>query len=414
MLDPAHLDEYSDIPDAHQPPSESRPDHRSTGPRTPQGKARSCQNSVTHGCRSNILILHGEKQEDFDDLYDRWKEAYQPDTSAALELLEQLVLEKWFLLRTERRYSEVEEQLSYFPFTKWNDGQHKIYQLALRYKTAAARSASKAQRDLEDFLKNRRAEDKFRQQLNEQARATYFEAQEGIQHREQHLQDSIKEAESRGLDVSSHKAELAEVKKQNRATLARMREGVTGLETVKSRAQLLFQGQNSPKKLRKINILDQWVEITIQDGATLTSLTPSNQKLIEKGQTMDPPPELVYRRLNFLHGVPGEYDWTDPDPLLRKYGGFGTQRMSIDTWLDVIVAEKLRTDGHIGPCGSPLTRPKERGGCDCPHCTRIRERLEEGASSDPEDDPDDHPDTQSEEHPEQPDPEPESDTEPRA
>jgi len=62
----------------------------------------------------------------------------------------------------------------------------------------------------------------------------------------------------------------------------------------------------------------------------------------------DPPPELVYRRLNFPNGIPDEYDWTCPDPLVKQYGGGGVQRMSVDTWLDTIDRESLRTDGHIG------------------------------------------------------------------
>lgn len=379
MLDPAHLDPDSEeeSPLAHSEFS------RRGGPRTEEGKSRSSQNSVTHGCRSNIVILPGEKQEDLDNLYDRWQEAYQPDTDAALELLEQFVLAKWFLERNERRYSEVEQELSFFSFPSWNDAQHKIYQLALRYKTAAERSASKAQRDLEDYLKNRRTEEKYRHQLNDEARSSYLEMQQGVQHAEQALEESLKVAEARGLDVSIHKTELATVKKQNRATLARLRENISALDATKTRAQILFQGQTSPKKLRQIQVLDQWVEVTVQDGLTVTQLTPSNRKLIERGQTMDPPPELIYRRLNFPHGVPGEYEWTTQDPLMRQYGGLGIQRMSVDTWLDLIDAEMLRTGGHIGPCGDPLPRPKERGGCDCPACAAIRLRLQARSSPQP-------------------------------
>ncbi len=375
MVDSTNEEDLPPIIASPAEPPSGKPG-RCTGPRSPEGKLRSSQNPTKHGSRSHILILHGEKQEDLDDLYDRWKEAYQPDTDAALELVEQLVLEKWFLLRNERRYSEVEEQLSYFPFTKWNPEQHKIYQLALRYKTAAARSASKAQRDLEDYLKNRRTEDKYQQQLNEDARASYWQMQKEMQKREQALDEALNEAEARGIDVSGQKTEIAAAKKQNRAKLTRMGEAAAAFEGNKTRAQMLFQGQNSPKKLRRIPVLEQWVEITVRDGITSTSLTPSNEKLIERGQTMYPPPELVYRRLHFPHGIPAEYDWISPDPQFRKYGGGGIQRMSVDSWLDLIDEEKLAPAGHIGPCPNSLPRPKEHGGCDCPFCTRCRDRLE--------------------------------------
>ncbi len=158
---------------------------------------------------------------------------------------------------------------------------------------------------------------------------------------------------------------------------------MAALDAHKTRAELLFQGQNSPKKLRKIPFLDQWVEIKVKDGVTVTELTPSNEKLIQRGQTMFPPPEMVYRRLNFPNGIPEEYDWTTDEPLMKQYGGFGTQRMTVDTWLDVIDAEKLRTDGHVGPCGDPQPRPQQHGGCDCPACQRNYERLAARANPKP-------------------------------
>ena len=50
----------------------------------------------------------------------------------------------------------------------------------------------------------------------------------------------------------------------------------------------------------------------------------------------------------------------------------------MDTWLEVIEREKLRTDGHIGPTGvGNLPRPKEQGPCRCPMCEAKRAILEE-------------------------------------
>ena len=90
---------------------------------------------------------------------------------------------------------------------------------------------------------------------------------------------------------------------------------------------------------------------------------------------MDPPPELVYRRLNFPNAIPDEYDWTTNDARLKQYGGIGIQRMSVDSWLNLIDQETLRQDGHIGPTPDPLPRPIERGGCDCPACEQNRQLL---------------------------------------
>lgn len=142
-------------------------------------------------------------------------------------------------------------------------------------------------------------------------------------------------------------------------------------------SKIVFQGQNHPKKMRKLVVLEQWVEIQVENGKTVTRLYPSNEKLIEQGQSMLPPPELVYRRLNFVHGVPEEYLWAmPPDEQTRRYGGGGIQRMTTDRWLEVIEWEQASGTGHIGPCRGNLPRPNERGGCDCPTCSYNRKILE--------------------------------------
>ncbi|MGH9584412.1 MAG: hypothetical protein ACRD4O_15920, partial [Bryobacteraceae bacterium] len=134
----------------------------------------------------------------------------------------------------------------------------------------------------------------------------------------------------------------------------------------------LFRGQNAKKNQRKIPILDQWAEITIDEhGNTVTTLVPSNEDLIKEGQAMDPPPELIYRRLNFVNGVPPQYHWATSSPERRERGGMATQRMTVETWIETIAREKAAGTGHIGPCGKNLPRPHERGGCDCPACAKL-------------------------------------------
>jgi hypothetical protein len=121
---------------------------------------------------------------------------------------------------------------------------------------------------------------------------------------------------------------------------------------------------------RKV-LLEQWVEVRIRDGRTVTELYPGNAQLLEKAGKMDPPPELVYRRLNFPEGVPEEYLWSLPPDSedLREYGGLAIQRMTFETWNDIRLAEESRVDGHIGPTGKGnLPRPKEHGPCKCRVC----------------------------------------------
>ena len=127
---------------------------------------------------------------------------------------------------------------------------------------------------------------------------------------------------------------------------------------------------------RKIVTLEQWVEVRVRDGKTVTTLYPANEVLRERAQKMDPPPDMVYRRLNFPDGVPVEYYWTTDDAGRRRNGGHGIQRMSVEMWLETVAQEEQMGNGHVGPCSQPLPRPKSRGGCECEVCVGIREKLE--------------------------------------
>ena len=122
-----------------------------------------------------------------------------------------------------------------------------------------------------------------------------------------------------------------------------------------------------------------WVVLLSQ--GSVTRLYPSNEELIQEGQAMEQAPDLVYRRLNFPQGIPAGYRWTaDADAPQVELGGMGTQRMTVDTWLEVIEREEASGTGHVGPTGvGNLPRPKERGGCDCEACARNREVMERRA-----------------------------------
>lgn len=136
-------------------------------------------------------------------------------------------------------------------------------------------------------------------------------------------------------------------------------------------AQGIFQGQNHQKKQRKLAVLNQWIEIEIDHGQTITKLYPSNEKLIEEGKAMLPPPDLVYRRLNFPAGVPPEYYWVTENSEARERGGIGIQRMAVETWFKLIERERAKGTGHVGPTGiGNLPRPTEHGGCECQVCEK--------------------------------------------
>lgn len=147
----------------------------------------------------------------------------------------------------------------------------------------------------------------------------------------------------------------------------------------------LFRGHSATNKKKKVYVLEQWVEVRIENGKTVTRLYPSNKFLIERGQAMWPPPDLVYRRFNFPDGVPEEYRWVGLTPERAKLGGMGVQRMTPEIWAAVTEREGPEipregyqssiVPGHLGPTGvGNLPRPEERGGCECVVCVRKLDR----------------------------------------
>ena len=62
---------------------------RSTGPKTPQGKARSRRNSYKDGLRARIL-LSGEDEAEFNQLRARLLQEYDPQTTMEAELVEDI------------------------------------------------------------------------------------------------------------------------------------------------------------------------------------------------------------------------------------------------------------------------------------------------------------------------------------
>lgn len=68
---------------------------RSTGPRTPGGKAKASKNAMKHGILSqNLVILH-ENQEEFHELLDNLMAAHNPENQSELLLVEKMGIALW-------------------------------------------------------------------------------------------------------------------------------------------------------------------------------------------------------------------------------------------------------------------------------------------------------------------------------
>ena len=297
-------------------------ERRCTGPKTPEGKAVSSANAVTHGVTSKRLFLQGENEEEFADLWAGWMLQYPPESPAEVAMVEQLAKCEWFARRAERRYLEVEERLQAKHAGDWEEEEFRRLERILRYKTTAERAFQRALAVVRQLRKDR-------------------------------LQEAREE----------ERAEAAEEKASEKAAGKRV----------------VYEGTGKNRK-PVFCVLEQWMEIRVTDGVTTTEYIPTNAELRKMGAESAAVPQMVYRRMNFPDGVPvEEYGWTNVHDMeaceLKAqgkwcegcarflHGGHGIQRMTYETWLEISEQEEAREGGHAGPTGvGNLPRPKERGG----------------------------------------------------
>lgn len=315
---------------------------RGGGPNSPQGKGNSSQNARKHGCRSKAKIVPGEQRADYDALWDQWLTEFEPESPGDLAQLERVVDGDWQWRRTQRAYNDLERALreKSEDAAEWSPELLARLQVMARYRTTAENSFYRALRTLE-FQKARRD----------------AERRNGARER------AAKQVELEKWEQEFPRA--AEARRQHLAEEAAAAEAAKGEPT---RAELLFRGQNCPLSRKPASELEQTAVIRVVDGCTVTELSPSDEELIEQGKAMMPPPGIVVRYLYFTDGVPAEYEWVGAPEAARRAGEWcGVQRMTADTWLDLIEREAIAEGGHLLPTPNLLLR-QQRGLCECPVC----------------------------------------------
>jgi hypothetical protein len=101
-------DTQDPTPDTQHPPSPARlaanraNAQKSTGPRTPEGKAISSLNSLRHGLAAERAILTAEDQPEYDALRDALLSDLQPSTPRQEILAQTVILAAWRLRRLHR------------------------------------------------------------------------------------------------------------------------------------------------------------------------------------------------------------------------------------------------------------------------------------------------------------------------
>jgi hypothetical protein len=123
---------------------------KSTGPRTPEGKAIVSMNSLRHGLRARTIVLPSENPEDFHQLCDDLEAEWQPQSRTEQFYVEQMAVSQWKLTRMEVGEVGVFQEDS--PAKTQIPLLDRLWQAQCRME----RSYARAQRELERLQKSRR------------------------------------------------------------------------------------------------------------------------------------------------------------------------------------------------------------------------------------------------------------------
>jgi hypothetical protein len=123
---------------------------KSTGPKTPEGKAAVSMNSLRHGLRARTVVLPGENPEEFHQLCGDLEVEWHPQSRTEQFYVEQMAVSQWKLTRMEvgesAIFQEVEGSATKLPLLD------RLWQAEARME----RSYSRAQRELERLQTSRR------------------------------------------------------------------------------------------------------------------------------------------------------------------------------------------------------------------------------------------------------------------
>ena len=143
--------------------------NRSGGPKTEDGKARSSQNSLSHGmCQERFMLLPGESQEQYDALRQGLRKQYDTAEPLVAELVETLAECNWIQRRCTQNICKLQLQLAEAEAANDDariDRLERRLNNAFRYKTTAENSFQRALRALEKFRAVRQKEQVTKERL---------------------------------------------------------------------------------------------------------------------------------------------------------------------------------------------------------------------------------------------------------
>jgi hypothetical protein len=122
---------------------------KSTGPKTPDGKAAVSMNALRHGLRARTVALPGEDREEFDHLCDDLEVEWHPQSRTEQFYVEQMAVSQWKLIRME--VSEV----NIFKDADGAKTQLSLLDRLWQAECRLERSYSRAQRELQRLQNSR-------------------------------------------------------------------------------------------------------------------------------------------------------------------------------------------------------------------------------------------------------------------
>jgi hypothetical protein len=126
----------------------------STGPRTPEGQARSSQNARTHGLTARDLIVGADEREEFQELLNGYQTEVKPQGAIQQTLFHELVGAAWNLRRVRRMETALcPDTASYQDLMNDEELQKKLDRLA-RHKTRIERTFHRSLKELKALQTN--------------------------------------------------------------------------------------------------------------------------------------------------------------------------------------------------------------------------------------------------------------------
>src|SRR6266478_4421089 len=121
---------------------------KSTGPRTPKGKAFKL-NGLRHGLRAHTVVLPGENSDDFHQLCDDLETEWNPESRTEQFYVEQMAVSQWKLTRIELAEKSIVTQEAAAKI------QIPLLERLWQSQCRLERSYARAQRELERLQKSR-------------------------------------------------------------------------------------------------------------------------------------------------------------------------------------------------------------------------------------------------------------------